>query len=695
MNGIVRYGRTAAILITFAALAACSSGSGGDDAANNNFSGFDSKGSPTLLVPGDNAQGVSRNAKLEWSAVEGADAYQVVLGSSAGASDLLDSGTIAATSFQAERLPPQQQIFVRIGALVGGSWSYGQTSFVTQNTSVLMGVPPTSDSIDVSQPLRWEPIAGAQAYYLYVGSTPGTKDLVDSGETGASSYPIVNLHGGSRVYARLHTRVADQWLFEDYVFDVPAVARLLQPQSSTAEVDTEGLLAKWSTVDDAVYRVTIGTQDGLADLWDSGEIEGTGVPLPSLRTGFTWHVRVGTLFQGEWRYSDAQVFTMPMPQLLKPVNGATDMDVDYGFEWSPVADPIEYSLRVGTKLGATNLANVQSTSATRVQVPNLPSGVPLFVRVGARTALGWRYREHVVQVGGALANPTIVYPSTGTVDANVPFEWVHDPLVQSYQLQIGSEPGLADVHASGLIHVSRRFVPGLPQGSQLYGRVTATYVDGVTRATDFPFVVAHSQIDALAYFAEAKHATERARLSAGIDNVPQANTVLAQVRRNEQKSAVNCVSYSNSLREQLVQSNVALESRQVSVCLNPNTFDCHALVEVRDPQTDVKVLLDPTFGLSPRDPVSGEPLSIEGMSAAVRAQAWSSIDYEYLTAQGDLYGKSYYMDYPLLFVNVYTPSLGGFLQPLPASILNYYESVGASVVDDLQVYVVQCPAQTT
>jgi hypothetical protein len=688
----LRVGRLAAPWMALLALAACSGGSGDQVAATTDAGNFSPvTPTPMLAVPADGAEGVSRNATLEWPALEGADAYQVLLGTSPGASDLLVSSALTSTSFVAERLPPAQQIFVQLGARVGGQWSYSQSSFVTRKTSLLVGVPQTSNSLDVSQPLMWESIEGAQAYYLYVGSAPGGKDLLESGSTTATSYPIVSLHGGRRSYGRLHTLIDGRWLFEDYVFDVPPIARLLTPRSNLSEVDTEGLTATWSIVDNAAaYRLMIGSENGFADVWDSGEVDTTGARVPPSLTGFAWHVRLGTLFEGQWQYSDAQIFAMPMPQLIAPLNGATDMDVAHGFEWSAVKDPVEYSLRVGTAFGASDLANVASTQATQVQVPNLPSGVPLYVRVGARTALGWRYRDHTVQVGGARADPTIVYPTLAPLDAARPFEWLHDPLVQSYQLQIGSTQGANDLHDSGSISVGRRFVPGLPVNQPLFGRVTATYRDGATRATDFTFVVGQPNIDAVAYFAEAKHATAQVRAASGIDNVPQANTLLAKVRVAESKPFVNCVSYATTLRARMVESNVALDTRQLSVCLNPNTFDCHALVEARDPQSGAKVLLDPTFGLSPQSAATSAPLTIEELSAAARASAWQDIQYEFLTPAGDLYGQSYYMDYPLLFVNVYTLDQTSFLEEAPASILNYYEYVGGGVTHEKGAYALQC-----
>ena len=47
-----------------------------------------------------------------------------------------------------------------------------------------------------SQPIRWITIPNAEVYYLYVGSTRGAKDLVNSGEIHSTSFTAPALPGG-------------------------------------------------------------------------------------------------------------------------------------------------------------------------------------------------------------------------------------------------------------------------------------------------------------------------------------------------------------------------------------------------------------------------------------------------------------------------------------------------------------------
>ena len=62
------------------------------------------------------------------------------------------------------------------------------------------------------------PAAPVQAYYLYVGRSPGAKDIVNSGETLAQSYTAEHLPPGTTLYTRLWTKIAGIWRYVDGQF---------------------------------------------------------------------------------------------------------------------------------------------------------------------------------------------------------------------------------------------------------------------------------------------------------------------------------------------------------------------------------------------------------------------------------------------------------------------------------------------
>jgi hypothetical protein len=83
--------------------------------------------------------------------------------------------------------------------------------------------------------IQWNTVPGAQKYYVYAGTTPGAKDLIDSEEicNGCTVSPMATswnmLSGGKSpgmgsaqpnqlVYVRLWTVVGNVWRFTDATF---------------------------------------------------------------------------------------------------------------------------------------------------------------------------------------------------------------------------------------------------------------------------------------------------------------------------------------------------------------------------------------------------------------------------------------------------------------------------------------------
>ena len=103
-------------------------------------------------------------------------------------------------------------------------------------------------NIVVAQPIQWTTITGAQAYYLYVGTTLGAKDLINTGETQLTSWPASTLPAGITLYARIWTKLANVWRYNDITFTASALrATMITPASGAANVDPAGML-EWTSV---------------------------------------------------------------------------------------------------------------------------------------------------------------------------------------------------------------------------------------------------------------------------------------------------------------------------------------------------------------------------------------------------------------------------------------------------------------
>src|SRR5215471_1096976 len=108
--------------------------------------------------------------------------------------------------------------------------------------------------IDGSLPARWTAVDGAQAYYLYVGTTPGAKDIVNTGELSATTYPLAMLPSSRLLYARMWTKVAGAWRWADTTFTTAGTTRsatstLTLPADGAAGVDVAAAF-RWTVVPD-------------------------------------------------------------------------------------------------------------------------------------------------------------------------------------------------------------------------------------------------------------------------------------------------------------------------------------------------------------------------------------------------------------------------------------------------------------
>ena len=177
----------------------------------------------TLTSPIDGATNVDLTLPIQWTTVLNAQAYYLYLGTTPGAKDLVNSGELQPTSYLAGTVPGSQLVFARIWTKLGGVWRFADSSFTT--SAVTVPVIPTltapidgATDVDMMVPIQWTTVLNAQAYYLYLGTTPGAKDLVNTGELQQTSYVASGVQTGQRVFARIWAKVGGIWHFSDSSF---------------------------------------------------------------------------------------------------------------------------------------------------------------------------------------------------------------------------------------------------------------------------------------------------------------------------------------------------------------------------------------------------------------------------------------------------------------------------------------------
>ena len=150
-----------------------------------------------------------------------AEAYSLRLGLVPGGNDLLDVPNLQTTSYKVDglsNLSLERRVFARLGTKVQGVWRYTETTFGVMPLANLRIPANGQQEVPVATTFYWSAPPSAQAYYLYVGRSPGAKDVVDSGERLAPTYTAGNLPAAVTLYARLWTKNAGAWRYVDSQF---------------------------------------------------------------------------------------------------------------------------------------------------------------------------------------------------------------------------------------------------------------------------------------------------------------------------------------------------------------------------------------------------------------------------------------------------------------------------------------------
>lgn len=259
---------------------------------------FDTADHAHFIYPIVGSNDVAGAETFAWTAVKGASAYYLYVGSAPGLNDVVNTGEIPFTQYDVTRLPRGKQLFARIYTHLNGAWRYDEVPFRTATMSRLTS-PTGGANSTLSGAFRWTPITGARAYYLYVGTSSGAKDIVDTGEVQTLSAPMVALRADQPLWARIYTDIDGTWRPNEVSFTVRG-ATLTSP---TATASASGTTFEWNAITNAeAYYLYVGTAPGAKDVVDTGETATTSYHANTLPTG-TLYVTIWTKVNGTWRGS--------------------------------------------------------------------------------------------------------------------------------------------------------------------------------------------------------------------------------------------------------------------------------------------------------------------------------------------------------------------------------------------------------
>ena len=136
-------------------------------------------------------------------------------------------------------------------------------------TATLTSPVNGATSVSPLQAFQWTSVPNVQAYVLWVGTTVGAHDLVNTPEIQPTSYqPSSLLPANQTLYARMWTEVGGVWRSVDSTFTTaPLTATLTSPANGATSVSPSQAF-QWTSVPNVqAYVLWVGTSARRAATW--------------------------------------------------------------------------------------------------------------------------------------------------------------------------------------------------------------------------------------------------------------------------------------------------------------------------------------------------------------------------------------------------------------------------------------------
>jgi len=434
----------------------------------------------TSPKPGSTFTGLS--ATFSWSAVSGATAYSVVVGTTGvGSNNLGSSGVITATSATFGSLPSNgETIYVQLSTEFGSTWVRNNYTYTAVSQSVLKTPTPSSTLTAATATFAWTAITGATGYELSLGSTGvGSSNVWSSGITTATSATSGALPvNGETIYARLSTDFNGTLVHTDYTYTAATLAgSAITSPAASSTLKGPNLTFTWTAITGATdYELIMGsTGAGSSDLANTGWRTATSWLITNIPTnGEKVYVRLTTNFNGSLVYRDytytattLAAFTAPKPNSVLPGTTAT-------FTWNSSTGATGYVMVLGTTgVGSNNLWSSGATTGTSVTFGGLPvNGETIYARM---TTIYGTYQRHADFTYTAATQASLTAPAPGSkLTSSTPtFSWKAETNATGYELFLGSTGvGSDNLWSSGLITTTSVTSGALPvNGEKIYARL--------------------------------------------------------------------------------------------------------------------------------------------------------------------------------------------------------------------------------
>jgi len=457
---------------------------------------------PVVSVPAQGAVNVPTTVTMRWSKVPAAAQYhaQVSTGS-AFQTFVVNDSTLTDTMRIVAGLANNTGYYLRVRA--GNSAGWGSFSTASQFTTIgtvpaaPVLVSPTNGAtgIAINPSLTWNTSGGAVSYSVQVATDSiFTAPVVSASGVASTSYGVSALANNRKYYWRVNavnTIGPGAWSsIRGFTTNgvVPPAPVLVSPSNAATDIAINPVLT-WTASGGAVsYSVQVATDSIFAaPVVSASGVASTSYGLSALSNNRKYYWRVNAVNGvGTGAWSSIRSFTtvgLPPapPELVSPLNGATDIATNVQLVWNASSGAVAYTVTVATDSVFANVVVIKGGIAgTSDEVGGLAYSRKYYWRVNAANAVGsgqWSSVRSFTTVAGSSAIPILTAPADGAtgISTNPLLSWDVSSGAVSYRLQVSSDAGFSSgvIEHAGITSTSFA-ITGLAENRVYYWRVNAS-----------------------------------------------------------------------------------------------------------------------------------------------------------------------------------------------------------------------------
>jgi hypothetical protein len=330
---------------------------------------------PSVSAPTGSATAVSLTPAFTWSAVTGATGYKLSIGTTAGATDILnnsDLGNVLTYTYaQAPTLNYNTKYYYTLNSYSASSNSTGcsERNFTTKTLCPSVTAPASSATgVSIAPTFTWTANTDATGYRISIGTTAGATDILNNVDVGNVLTYVYNgtaLNYNTKYFYTVNAyngAIASMGCSERNFTTKTLCPSVTAPATNATAVSVTPTFTWTANTDATGYRISIGTTAGATNILnnvDVGSVLTYTLPT-SLAYGVKYFYTINAYNATATSVgcTERSFTTLTLcPTVSAPASNAAGVSVTPTFTWAAVNNVTGYRISIGTTSGGTDVLN--------------------------------------------------------------------------------------------------------------------------------------------------------------------------------------------------------------------------------------------------------------------------------------------------------------------------------------------------